>query len=141
LTTALFTIFLALSAYLNVDRDSSKLMEAGDIAQIIIVFEFPPNAFYKILVRAESLYGTTVIFSFPHALSARILIHVPNTVKLLLIAQPSFNLYPSAPVYPAFSDPARSTKLITENFSTFLSSSSIIYLNSIVIIVCALLLV
>jgi hypothetical protein len=61
----------------------------------------------------------------------------PKTVRLLLIAQPSFNLWPSAPLYPAFSDPARSTKYIIDNFSVFLNSSSIIYLNSIVIIVCA----
>lgn len=60
---------------------------------------------------------------------------VPKTVKLLLIADPSFNLNPSAPVYPAFSEPARSTKLIHEYFSTFLPSSVLIYLNSIVIIV------
>jgi hypothetical protein len=60
---------------------------------------------------------------------------VPNTVKLLLIADPSFNLNPSAPVCPAFSEPARSTKLMHENFSTFLPSSVLIYLNSIVMIV------
>jgi len=49
--------------------------------------------------------------------------HVPKTVRLLLIAHPSFSLSPVAPVYPAFSDPAKSTKLITENFSVFLFSS------------------
>lgn len=60
---------------------------------------------------------------------------VPRTVRDLLIAHPSFNLYPSAPVYPAFSEPAKSTKLIVEYRSTFLPSSVLIYLNSIVIIV------
>ena len=73
------------------------------------------------------------------ALSAKILIQEPNTVKLLLIAHPSFNLSPVAPVYPAFSEPAKSTKFITENFSYLLISSIIICLNSIVIIVWALL--
>ena len=98
-------------------------MEAGDTAQIMIVLELPPRAFYKILVKLESLYGTTVFFSFPIALSARTLMHVPKTVKLLLMAHPSFSRWPSAPVYPAFSEPARSTKLITENLSFFRPSS------------------
>lgn len=62
---------------------------------------------------------------------------VPKTVRLLLIADPSFNLNPSAPVYPAFSEPARSTRFMQENFSTFLPYSVLIYLNSIVMIVCA----
>jgi len=43
--TALFWIFLALSAYLKVDKDSSKFIFDGEIAQIMIVFELPPNAF------------------------------------------------------------------------------------------------
>lgn len=55
LTTALLTIFLALSAYLSVDNDSSKFIEAGEIAQIMMVLELPPRAFYRILVNAESL--------------------------------------------------------------------------------------
>ena len=114
-------------------------MEAGEIAQTMIVLEFPPKAFYKIRVKLESRYGTTDFLSFPIALSANTLIHVPKTVRLLLMAQPSFNLAPSAPVYPAFSEPAKSTRLITENFSVFLPSSKRIYLNSIVITVCALL--
>ena len=116
-TTALLTIFLALSAYLRVDRDSSKFMDAGEMAQIMMVLELPPSAFYRILVRAESLYGTMDFFSLPIALSAKILIQVPKTVRLLLIAQPSLSLSPVAPVCPAFSEPAKSTRLMTENFS------------------------
>jgi hypothetical protein len=107
------------------------------MAQIIIVFELPPNAFCKILVKFESLYGTTAFLDFPWDFSARTLIQVPNTVRLLLIAEPSFNLKPSAPVYPAFSEPARSTRFMHENFSTFLPYSVLIYLNSIVITVWA----
>jgi hypothetical protein len=34
-----------------------------------------------------------------------------------LIAAPSFNLSPVAPVAPDFSEPARSTRLMTESFS------------------------
>jgi len=114
-------------------------MVAGETAHTMIVLELPPRAFYKIRVKLESRYGTTSFLPLPMALSAKTLIHVPKTVRLLLIAQPSFNLAPSAPVCPAFSEPAKSTRLITENFSVFLPSSWRIYLNSIVIIVCALL--
>ena len=105
------------------------------MAQIMIVFELPPRAFYKIRVNAESRNGTTAFLSLPIALSANTLIQVPSTVRLLLMAHPSFNLDPVAPVYPAFSDPARSTRLMTENFSVFLPSSTTIYLNSMVMIV------
>ena len=51
--TGLFLIFFVLSAYLKVDRVYSQLSFAGDIAQIIVVFEFPPSAFYNILVKAD----------------------------------------------------------------------------------------
>jgi hypothetical protein len=51
------------------------------MAHIIIVLELPPSAFYKILVRFESLYGTTVFFYLPIALSASTLIHVPRVVR------------------------------------------------------------
>jgi len=64
------------------------LILAGLIAQIIIVLEFPPSAFCKILVRAESLYGTTFFFAFPPAFSESTLITCPRVVKLLLIEQP-----------------------------------------------------
>lgn len=57
LITALFLIFLAESAYLSVDNDSSKLSKAGEIAQIITVLEFPPKALASNLVNALSLYG------------------------------------------------------------------------------------
>ena len=55
LTTALFWIFLAWSAYLKVERVYSWLSDAGEIAQIISVFELPPKAFCKIRVKQESL--------------------------------------------------------------------------------------
>lgn len=50
----------------------------------------------------------------------------------------SFNLSPVAPVFPTFSEPAKSTKFITDNLSFFLPSSEKNYLNSITITVCAL---
>jgi len=39
-----FTLF-ALSAYFSVFSDSSKFDYAGETAQTMIVFEFPPSAF------------------------------------------------------------------------------------------------
>lgn len=54
-TTGLFLIFLVLSAYRNVESVSSQLSLAGEMAHIIVVLELPPNAFYKILVKADYL--------------------------------------------------------------------------------------
>lgn len=88
-------------------------------------------------VRFESLYGTIYPFALPTAFSASTLMQLPNTVRLLLIAQPSFSLTPSAPVCFDFSEPAKSTKLITDSFSVFLPASLKICLNSIVMMVCA----
>lgn len=64
LTTALFLIYFALSAYRKVLTVSSKYFAPGLIAHIIYVFELPPRAFYKSLVRLEFLNGTTIPF-FP----------------------------------------------------------------------------
>jgi hypothetical protein len=55
-------IYFAWSAYLKVERVSSKLSLEGEIAQIIRVFEFPPNALLRILVKHESRYGTLIPF-------------------------------------------------------------------------------
>lgn len=63
---------------------------------------------------------------------------IPSIDNDLLILAASFRRSPDAPVFPTFSDPAKSTKFITDNFSIFLPSVSIFYLNSIIIIVCAL---
>lgn len=56
----------------------------------------------------------------PVAKSASADMTFPNTVKLLLIEVPSFNLSPLAPVFDIFSEPAKSTKFIYENFYIFL---------------------
>jgi len=94
------------------------LSAAGDRAHIMIVLELPPNAFYNILVKLESLYGITDFAALPEDFSANTLIQFPRIVKLRLIAHPSLSRCPVAPVWPAFSDPAKSTKLIAEYFST-----------------------
>lgn len=83
---------------------------AGEIAQIINVLELPPSAFCKILVKHESLYGTTIFFPFPIALSANVEITRPSTDKLLFIPAAYLSLSPVAPVLPTFYDPAKSTK-------------------------------
>lgn len=101
----------------------------------MIVLELPPKAFYNILVRAASLYGTTLSLAFPAALSASTLITLPKILNEVLIAHPSFNLSPYAPVYPAFSEPAKSTRFITDCFYVLTPSSSSICRSSIVIIV------
>lgn len=87
------------------------------MAQIMIVLLLPPRAFYRIRVRELFLKGTTASFFFPLALSAKTLIHCPSIVRLKLIDAPSFKRSPVAPVYPDFSEPAKSTRLMTENFS------------------------
>ncbi len=119
------------------------MSSAGDKAQIINVLEFPPKAFYKILVRDDSLYGTTIFLFFEVANSANFDITKPKKLKDLLIEHPSLSLSPDAPVFPIFSLPARSTKFITENFSvprpylysSILPSTYSLYLKSIEIIV------
>ena len=98
------------------------------MAHIIRVLELPPRAFYRIRVKEESLYGINLFF-----FSAKAEITYPNTDRDLLIDPASLNLSPVAPVLPTFSEPAKSTKLITDNLFF------VIYLNSIYIIVCALL--
>lgn len=47
--------------------------------------------------------------------SLNFFITVPNVIKLLLIWDPSFKRTPSAPVFAARSDPARSTKFWKKN--------------------------
>ena len=110
-------------------------MLAGDKAHIITVFEFPPRAFWRILVKAESLYGGSTSFFLPKALSANVLMTFPKTSKLLLILQPSLSLAPVAPVEFALSLPAKSTRFIFDNFSDFAFPTLCICLNSIVTIV------
>lgn len=47
------------------------------------------------------------LFSFP---SVRALITLPRVVNERLIPLASFKVWPEAPVFPTFSDPAKSTK-------------------------------
>lgn len=101
---------------------SSKLKVAGLIAAIIVVLLLPPSAFYNILVNLLSLYGTIP----PFYLFAKAVITLPKVERDLLIFDPSANLAPVAPVFEALSDPAKSTKFISE---TFLLSGFPVYLS------------
>mmetsp|Transcript_41917 Transcript_41917/g.98287 ORF Transcript_41917/g.98287 Transcript_41917/m.98287 type:complete len:255 (-) Transcript_41917:621-1385(-) len=134
LMTALFLIFLARSAYRKVDKVSSWLLEAGEIAQIMIVLLEPPSAFCRSRVSFESLYGITCpALPLPVDFSANFSITLPSADNDLLIAHPSFSRSPDAPVCPAFSLPAKSTKLIMDILLPELVSC----LNSMVRTVCA----
>ena len=46
--------------YLNVERVSSQLISAGEMAAIMAVLEFPPRFSRRIQVKTESRYGTNV---------------------------------------------------------------------------------
>ena len=65
-----------------------------------MVLEFPPRAFFSNLVSTESRYGTTTFF-FPSESSANALITLPRVDNDLLMAEPSCNLAPVAPVASA----------------------------------------
>lgn len=80
----------------------------------MLVLAFPPRKGFKIYVNLLSRYGITSYLDpdFPDILSARLLITFPRTIRLLLILAPSANLSPYAPVLPARSEPAKSTKLM-----------------------------
>ena len=100
-----FLIFLALDPNLRVLSVSDSLKGWGDNVIIKHVFEFPPRDSDNILVNFESLYGMWEAF-----LSVRATITLPKVVKLLFIFFASSKVYPWAPVFIIFSDPAKSTK-------------------------------
>ena len=91
------------------------MSSAGDMHASIVVRELPPNEFYKILVSFESLYGMWSCFSF----DVNADITYPKAKRLLFIFIPSFIVYPYAPVFFIFSEPAKSTKW---NFDVTFSS-------------------
>jgi len=79
------------------------------------VRELPPKEFYNILVSFESLYGMWACVSF----EVNADITYPKAKRLLFILIPSFIVFPSAPVFLIFSEPAKSTKW---NFALIFSS-------------------
>jgi hypothetical protein len=95
---------------------------AGEIAQIIVVFELPPKAFYKIRVKADSRYGIAIFLSFPTLCYANDYITRPNVCNDLFIklAYFSLSLLSPTPVLDTRSLPARSTKFIKLDFFVIL---------------------
>lgn len=71
---------------------------AGDTAQIINVFELPPNEFWRILVKADYLYGGSPSF-LPIALLAKFSMTLPKTERDLLIFVAWIKVNPAAPVF------------------------------------------
>ena len=112
-------MFLALDAYLTVDRVSSILLSAGDAQAIIVVRELPPKESYKILVSLLSRYGINPVplANFFSSVSAEMTL--PKTNRPLLILIPSSMWRPVAPVFFIRSEPAKSTKWnLAEMFSS-----------------------
>jgi hypothetical protein len=74
----------------------------------------------------------------PSAAFAKQEITLPSTDKDLLIALPSFNLSPEAPVEEDLSEPARSTRLMSDTFSFYFlpeALSMTIYLKLMMVMV------
>ena len=78
-----------------------------------------------------------IFLPFPVDFSAKVEMTNPKTDKLLLIPAASFKRSPVAPVLPTFSDPAKSTRWITDNFYLFFPLSTTVCLNSMEMMVCA----
>jgi hypothetical protein len=100
LDIALFLIFLALYANFNVYTDSSIWTHLLLAVHIKVVLEFPPRDSFKKNVNFESLKGTWDL------LSVKLIMHIPNWVKLKLIFFASSKTFPVAPVLPILSLPA-----------------------------------
>jgi len=115
----LFSIILALAAYLRVLLLSSKLDSAGLMQAIIVVRELPPKLSVSIRVSLESRYGMCL------DLLTSELITFPRVWRPLLIEIPSLAVLPVAPVFFILSLPAKSTKWNFEfSYSSELFSSA-----------------
>ena len=118
LDTALFLIFLALYANLNVYSDSSKWSPSLLAVHTKVVLEFPPSDSFKKNVSFESLKGTWVLPS------VRCMIQFPRAVKLMLIFLASSRTFPVAPVFDIRSLPAKSTRF---SWACFVDPSRFFY--------------
>lgn len=114
-------------------------MLAGERAAIILVFVLPPSAFCRRKVSFDSLKGGAAFL--PSAFLASAEMTLPKIMRLLLMLAPSLRRSPVAPVDSALSDPAKSMRLMSDDFSLIflpVPLSMIIYLNWIVVTVWAL---
>lgn len=109
------------------------------------VLALPPSEFCSSIVSTESLYGTRICFlalaGSPLWASAEMTL--PSDVSDRLIAAPSLSLSPVAPVESARSEPAKSTRLMSDERSVALPAarSTVVTVSWIEKIVCARLLV
>ena len=81
------------------------------MAAIMMVLALPPREFCNSIVNTESRYGTRT-FLPPPELWANAEMQLPSDERDKLMALPSFNRAPVAPVPLWRSDPARSIKLM-----------------------------
>lgn len=115
LILGLFLIFFALLPKRSVPIVSASLKIDGLHVMIKHVFELPPSDSDKIRVNLESLQGICV--DLP---SVKHLITIPSVVRDLFIVLASSNVYPFAPVFDTFSEPAKSTR---NNLPVFVEKS------------------
>lgn len=108
LTRARFVTFFALSANLRVLTVSSYAAAIGVKQAITTVKELPPSESLRRYVSFESLYGICEAFV------DRLLITFPRLERDWLMAEPSFNLAPVAPVESARSEPNRIVNLLAK---------------------------
>lgn len=73
---------------------------------------FNNNKSYKTGLELQNNKWGHPTYPWLSAPSLSFLITVPSVIKLLLMWEPSFNRTPSAPVFAARSEPARSTKFL-----------------------------
>lgn len=102
--------FFAFAAKFIVDTVYGIELSLEDRVAISTVRELPPSESLSILVMTESLYGMWV------ALLESFSMTMLRDVRDLLILEASLSLSPAAMVDFCFSEPARSTKCILEDF-------------------------
>ena len=117
LTFGLFLIAFARIPNRRVEMVSASLKAEGEHVMIREVLALPPSESYSTRVSLESRYGTWEDF-----LSVSANMTFPKADKDLLMFFASSSLFPSAPVFPTFSLPARSTKY---NFPVLLLKSNL----------------
>ncbi|OMH85159.1 hypothetical protein AX774_g1302 [Zancudomyces culisetae] len=118
-TIALFVILLARVPNRSVLTVSAALYDDGEQLIISVVLLFPPNDSCNIRVSLLSRYG--ICDDLP---SVSALITIPSADNDLFIFLASSNVCPDAPVFPTFSDPAKSTKL---NLPIFVLPSTVFF--------------
>ena len=127
---ALFLMLFARMPKRKVERVSASLYSHGEQLMMSVVRELPPSDSCRILqVKQVQRYaqqgiaggdrpaGSTYLVSFESRYgicellpSVKALMTIPSADKLLLIFLASSSVCPLAPVFPTFSEPARSTR-------------------------------